>query len=395
MSLNFSRQTFIAVFVPLLLVAGLFWLSEIRGYRGEMSLLVLPKTEFGKGAARNLAAIAKEIPFAGAVYESEEQLENKLSGKTIGEKHAFWKKTVTVTAVGQSDLIRISVRGEDQDEALLLVKTIATEVVRTGSRYYNQKTDIDIRIIEEPGTIPSLTAWPRFFGLVFVTAFSFTTLFFIIYELVNRLFPKRKKTVSSIGEYTISPETFKPQMPAYWKKETETLEPLTLVTKKVEAALSEPIEEAEDTTFTFEGENESRSFSKIESGTRSDVESEPVNDLLQVVDSYEEASAMESPKREVVSPVDEGQYESEVAIYNIQHAAAPDNLPVLDGPLTPLQGAQARLMKEDIDATRDALSAESEVEEIDRSVSSRTPLTHEPTPEEYKRRLNDLLSGKI
>lgn len=390
MSLNFSRQTFFAVFVPLTLVAGLFWLSEIRGYEARMSLLVLPKTEFAQGAADNLAALSRELSFAIVVYESEPALVNSLLGKTVAEKSALWHETVTVATSGKSDLIRLSVNGADQDEALTLLEAVAAELVRTASRYYNQKTDIDIRVIEEPATIPSFTEWPRFLFLTFGTALFFTVLFFLVYSLIDRLFPKM--VAAGSGEYTISPDTFKPRVPTYWQQsESSAAEPASLSSAISAAAermagetiiRDEYIEHAEEHQ-ELETSAEPEEFQETESDKTVEESFSIPEDVAEVAPRETPIQPEPSEESKIVSDPDE-------PVRFVEHAAAPDNLPVFDGPLSPLQGAQARLLKLDIDAAAEALAADASVEEIDH-----TPKTHEPTPEDYKRRLNDLLSGKM
>ncbi|MFA9262448.1 MAG: hypothetical protein ACEQSB_03800 [Undibacterium sp.] len=397
MSLNFSRQTFWAVFVPLTLVAGLFWLSEIRGYRAEMSILVLPKTEFAQGAAANLAALARELPFASAVYENGQTLESPFTGKTAGERMKLWQEVATVATSGRSDLVRISVRATEQDEALLLVKAVAAELVRTGSRYYNQKTDIDIRVIEEPATIPSLTAWPRFLLFTFGTSLAFTFLFFLVHEIIERLFPKKKLSYSGNGEYTISPDTFKPRVPTYWshdEKSVGTEMPFVAAEEPSRPEIqSEEVEEAVSVIpddFSNQAADETQYETNVTASpavfTEEDTETDETDPVEPRVNAENEVENLAH-----VSVFEPLSTDAEVAQYHyVEHAAAPDNLPVFDGPITPLQGAQARLLKLDIDANAESLAAAEEIEEIDH-----TPKTHEPTPDEYKRRLNELLSGKM
>lgn len=398
MSLNFSRQTFFAVFVPLTLVAGLFWLSEIRGYEARMSLLVLPKTEFAKGAADNLAALSRELPFAVAVYESETTLANPLLGKTVAEKSALWRETVTVATSGKSDLIRLSVSGADQDEALTLLEAVASELVRTASRYYNQKTDIDIRVIEEPATIPSFSEWPRFLFLAFGTALFFTVIFFLVYTLIDRLFPKKPK--AGTGEYTISPETFKPRVPTYWQQgESAPIEPAfssSAISAAAERLAEETVvrDEYDERTEEPQEPEASAEPEEFEESPVEEIIEEPLTAALEPaeVDTLPVAEGVltETPSSPEIFEVPETVAAPDEPVRYVEHAAAPDNLPVFDGPLSPLQGAQARLLKLDIDATAEALAADASIEEIDH-----TPKTHEPTPEDYKRRLNDLLSGKM
>lgn len=401
MLFNFSRQTFWAVFVPLTIVAGLFWLSEIRGYRAEMSILVLPKTEFAKGAAENLSALARELSFAAAVYETELGLDNPLTGKTVGERSKHWKETVIIKTSGRSDVIRLSVRGANQDEALTLLKAIVAEIVRTGSRYYNQKTDIDIRVIEEPATIPSFTEWPRFLVYTLGTALSFTVIFFLVHGLISRLFPKKPVVYPGSGEYVISPDTFKPRVPTYWNRDEHTAEGETY-------PLPTPAVSVETISAKDQGDEVNPSLAEMAPETDGQVvtdeyeyaeperevlpEEEILEERAAIRESFEETIEEVAPERVTpdISAAPSNMLEPERSVQYVEHAAAPDNLPIFDGPITPLQGAQARLMKLDIDATAEALSNEAAVPEL-----NHTPMTHEPTPDEYKRRLNDLLSGKM
>ncbi len=388
---NLFRQSFWAVFVPLLLAAGLFWMDELRGYRGEMSLLVLPKAELTQGAAANLAALARETSFAAAVYEGvAEKIENPFVGKTPAERKAIWKKAVEVRVVGTSDVIRITSLGSDQDEALTLSKAVATELVRTASRYYNQKTDLDIRIVTDPVAIPSLSAWPRFTLYIIGTALFFTVLFFIVYALIERIFPKRSTPQAGNGEYVISPETFKPRKPAYWGRGDDQSFPA-----EIEVSAAEPIREVEAPETPIVQQ------SAAVYDEEPVIENEEIAEPMVAPEEWPADLPIEEPVIEETFTPEEYQpsYEAEragldedVASGYVAHAAAPDNLPIIEGPITPLQGAQSRLMKADIDATAEAYAAMTEPVLPEEPAK---PQTHEPTPEEYRRRLNELLSGKM
>ena len=401
---NLLRQSFWAVFVPLLLVAGLFWLDELRGYRVEVSLLVLPKTEIAAGAAGNLAALARETSFALAVYETDSPIENPLIGKTPAERKAIWKKTARIGLVSGSDVIHLSVLGANQDEALSLTKAVVTELVRTGSRYYNQKTDVDIRVVEEPVVIPSLTAWPRFLVFIVATALFFTVLFFLVYGLIERLFPKRREVPVGNGEYVISPDTFKPRVPTYWGRDGHTYPAEAVATA---GAVTEA--EAEDEYITDEpmaaalegyaAPAETESVAETETIPVESIEtSMPVEETTDLSEVYVEEVTQPAVIEDEVSEEPDEEPTAETmptavtyAGYAL-HAAAPDNLPIVDEAISPLQGAQSRLMKADIDAAAEAraLAAEAELPE-----ELAKPQTHEPTPDEYRRRLNELLSGKM
>lgn len=385
---NLFRQSFWVVFVPLLLAAGLFWMDELRGYRGEMALLVLPKDDVARGAAANLAALARETAFAASVYEEVGAgIENPLVGRTPAERQAIWKKAVDVRVVGTSDVIHIASLGDDQDEALALSKAVAAELVHTASRYYNQKTDLDIRIVADPAAIPSLSAWPRLLVYIIGTAFFFTILFFLVYATIERIFPKRSVPQPGNGEYVISSETFRPQKPAYWDRD----EPSFL--REAVVSSTEPVRAAEVTEAPVMPELEAESAPEVDAVLEPVITPEewsadfPPEEAVIEEEAFAEEEYQPSYEAERAGLGDENTVSGYVA-----HAAAPDNLPIIEGPITPLQGAQSRLMKADIDATAEAYAAMTEPVLPEEPTK---PQTHEPTPEEYRRRLNELLSGKM
>lgn len=388
------RQSFWVVFVPLLLAAGLFWMGELRGYRAEMSILILPKTDLAHGAAANLVALAHGTAFVQAVYADElsHGAESPITGKTSAEIDRLWKKEVAVRLIGSSDVVRIAAFGNDQDEALTLSKAVAVTLVRTASRYYNQKTDIDVRIVSDPVALPSLTAWPRFTLYTVGTALFFTALFFTVYSITGRIFPKRLVRQSVGGEYVISPETFKPKKPAYWDRE----EPVSHSEQAVFEDVAESSDEAQEIFDDIAPTVESALVHAEEPVSQTvDLVAPEIVPEEWSVDSSLDNPIFESsyiPEEHHSSYAAERAAQDEEAAGYVSHAAAPDNLPIVDGPITPLQGAQSRLMKADIDAAMEA-RAQATDPEILEELSK--PQTHEPTPEEYRRRLNELLSGKM
>ncbi|QQR79190.1 MAG: hypothetical protein IPJ68_02860 [Candidatus Moraniibacteriota bacterium] len=403
---NLFRRSFWAVFVPLLLAAGLFWMDELRGYSGEMSLFILPKTVSATGAAANLVALSRETSFALAVYAATDTLESPFAGKTPAERRAIWQDRTEVRSVGQSDVIHVSSHGDDSDEAEQLTQAIVAELVRTASRYYNQKTDIDIRIVGDLVIIPRFTAWPRFLFSAVATALFFTTLFFSIYRLIEWVFPERHSRRPGDGEYVISSETFKPRVPTYWGHE-ESVSPAESETLVPEESVTEPVVAPEPTASDMSAMPSEMIDTTAEGQAEETVETGEYAKTA-AAEAIEQEAAIETEEW----TVEDGQlpednhslsYEAEragltedVSAGYVSHAAAPDNLPIVDGPITPLQGAQARLMKADIDATAEANAAAAEpvFPEVAKTEPTE-PQTHEPTREDYRRRLNELLSGKM
>ncbi len=372
MSRNFSVKLFWGVFIPLLFVAGLFWLDELPMYRSEMSILALPKTGVAIGAANNLVALAQEVSFVSTLSLANETAVGSRVGKAGIEKKFMWPDTVDIRTVGRSDVIRIASVGNSQIEALGRTRATAVEIVRIASRYYNQKTDLEIRIVGEATVRLNMTVWPYFILYSLVTALLFTTLFFVVHSVVERLSSPMRWQHSGPGEYIITPETFKPRIPAYWGGEDQS------------SPSERPLSESDSQTKTAEVIEGGVQFHDWPDGADGPVDA-TTEDAI-VPEEWDTLSFSDGESPDESAGVN--------SVERVVQAEAPDNLPIVDRPLTPLQGAQARLMKMDIDATAAAHEAFSEsiLEEVKEEVK---PQTHEPTPEEYRRRLNELLSGKM
>lgn len=403
---NSFRQSFWVVFVPLLIAAGLFWMDELRGYRGEMSLVVVPRTGSAVGAAANIAVLSREPAFGAAVYEFLERGESPLTGKTPAEKKKLWREVSDVRTVGQSDVIAVSSRGADRDDASDLTQAIVAEMVRMASRFYNQKTEIDIRITGDIVVVPSFSAWPHFLVATVLTAMFFTFLFFFIYRFIEWVFPQ-KMSVRELrdGEYTITPETFKPKVPTYWGHEEHFPSADTVLAPTERAPASSESDLSPEVVDEAVPAHEVTRDQFLDNAAKLSTESVDTGETVLTPDEPEAVWEQETPwPAEVASFSYEaeraglGEEDEPIRGY-VSHAAAPDNLPIIEGPITPLQGAQARLMKADIDATARTLAMEPQNESLEQrgevSVSSPLPQTHEPTPDEYRRRLNELLSGKM
>ena len=401
-----SPQFFFAVFFPLLLIAGLFWLNEIRGYRGNILLIALPKNETAVGAAKNLSALASDPSFGLRVYSRVSDIQNPLLGQTLGKRRLIWNHIAHVHTLAGSDLITIELIGSTERETREVIEATSIELVHTASFYYNQKTDLDLRIVSPVEVFPSIENWSLFLVWSTATAFFFTILFFSVYALINRMFPQSSQ-MPQRAEYHISPETFRPKMPMYWSEnQTDHEIPEKSVLSEFHGLEHHSSEE------TYVSPEEGRESSIVENNI-------VIPDIPSRENDFEEISATplagesgstvpfrtENEVMEGTSLVEERSeefpQEGEVPAFSPEDtfgeayepfsAAAPDNLPVVDDyPVTPLQSAQERLMRDDMAAQREFSAHRNES-----SSESPEPQTHEPTSEEYKRRLNELLSGRL
>lgn len=313
---------FFVTLAAVTLAASLVWLDTFRSYEAEAVALVVERSNFGGKSAATLVGLSRTLPFYDRVLSSNELLEDTAAGMTPERRKASWLERVRVITKDEGGVLTIQAWGENQEEARLLARATIETLFETASLYYNIKTDLDVRLIENAVIRPVVRSYPRLVLWSLVSGIIITSLFFAILSALDRLFSHQRSTpfFSHVpSEQHISPDTFKPVPPAYF-----------------------PVQE-ERTEY---------------------IAPEAGEDDLHV--TFETAETAHQPSAK---------------------AAAPPNLPILEeGELSPLLGAQARLIKQDIDATVARQSEETEVVHV--------PRTEEPSNEEYRRRLNDLLSGK-
>ena len=248
----------------------------------------------------------------------------------------------------------ITTETEESKDSRVLLGAVTKELVQTLNQWYDVQSELDFRIIDGPHTLTQVSSWPLFLTLVLGSGLAITVVFFLLLSWLEH-WPGLSKNRShqGVGEYHISPETFQPKVvPPYWsRKETSSSD-------SVLSDVSFP-----DTEYVYPA-----------------FEPQP--------DSFP------------TSQIDQESLEEELSVstHPIATGPAPDNLPFLDD-LSPLEAANARLYKADIDATTTSQAKTAEQQFLGDMVPTATDnnpvVTAEPSQEEYKRRLNELLSGRL
>lgn len=317
---KFLPSYFFVTLIAVTFAAGLIWLDSFRGYEAEAVGLVLDRTGQSREIAGTLAGLSETLPFYDRVLASSELIEDESVGMTPDARKEFWQSIVSVSVRSSGGVIQIKAFGENQEEARLLARGTVDALFEMASRYYNVKSAVDVRLIENVVVKPMvrdplLFIWYSLFSSIIVTS-----LFFGLVSFLDRFF-FGSRNFSNIRTHEtstyISPDTFKPIPPAHFPVQEERTEYITPEVSEEELRVT-----------------------------------------------------------------------SETLYHPAAKASAPSNLPVLEEEeLSPLLGAQARLIRSDIDATVEAHA-------LDAPAIEERVRTDEPSNEEYRRRLNDLLSGR-
>jgi len=161
-----------------LLLAGSF-----KTYQSKVSILFIPKSDKASIHApyilKNLTKFPRYLSFYERVLSDNENINDPFLGKSKDERKKLWNESLDIKQNGNSAIIYIKVTQKDQ--SVLIAKQTARTLFDTASRYYNIKTDIDLRIIEGPNTIAVLKHW---YWLVLLSA----VLGFAVSFLLNFIF---------------------------------------------------------------------------------------------------------------------------------------------------------------------------------------------------------------
>ncbi len=374
MSRKFFSPYFLVTWVALSIASGLFLLEGFRMVVVTTEIVILPKSELAMTAAGNAVALIRSESFAERVTQ----------GLDPAMHAGDWSESVAVELLPASSTLTLSLAHPSRGEASRLMTGITKEFGAVLSQWYAIPETLDLRVIDGPRSALTVSSWPLFIGASLVLGFLVTTGFFLLLALTDRALRRSSRRERESASAVFSPETFRPS-PAvpYWSEEYST--------RPAPA-------EAEAPVVLPEAPLESMPSTEVSEAT---AETIPADGYTSLIDSHygPETVALESvfeedARLETEPPLTRGSRRS------MATGPAPDNLPIIE-PLSPLEGATARLVAADINATARIQSAQAEAELVqaiaDEPVAAapREPKTGEPTQEDYKRRLNELLSGRM
>jgi capsular polysaccharide biosynthesis protein len=217
-----SKRAFVVAFVFATLAASLFWLDFFRGYRAEITVLVISKTEMSsQEVAENMAEITRTLSFYERVLSDNDLIDDDFEGYVPDKRKALWNDVISVKRQANSSALFLETKGGTPEKTKRLAKQTAQTLFSVAGLYYNVKTDIDMRVIDGP-IVSYRLAKPFLFGVTSIlTGLIITSFFFFVLNAISQ-FVARPKTGTekmqekfSIGETVpwIDPRKFIPSKP--------------------------------------------------------------------------------------------------------------------------------------------------------------------------------------
>lgn len=186
-----KRSFFVTLFF-VTLASFLFWLDTFRGYESEVRVLIIGKTESSatEQVIENLAELTSNLSFYERVLVSNDLIDDAFEGQSKDRRKALWNEAVVVRRSENSGVLVVTARQNTSEQS----KRLAEETVKTlfvlAPFYYNIKTDVDLRVVDDVIVKPvllrplayilssigsALVATIVFFWMLSVTPFFFQT----------------------------------------------------------------------------------------------------------------------------------------------------------------------------------------------------------------------------
>ena len=180
----FELKTFWLVFLLASSVIFIAVTNLNHLYQTETDVLIIPKDRLAIENSNQIIENLSHIPLTVSFFKELNQKRGYDFDEAILElpdykKQAYWENKVKVVRIKKSGILKIITLGDNNYQAEILNKdTIKTFLIEASS-YYNIKTSVDIRIINEPVTsIISQTSTSLLFLESFIIAFILVLLIF-------------------------------------------------------------------------------------------------------------------------------------------------------------------------------------------------------------------------
>ena len=333
--------------------AAFLSLDSFREYRAEISIIALPQGHIlaADQVVENIAVMPTTLDFFDALLVSDERIAefSDIDEQPMMVRKAAWSEMLSVERHGESGIISYSIAAESQEEAALLARQMSKVLFEKIGAYYDIRTDVSIRLVEGPlvrTSIGTPFVWIGMsLGLGIVAALIMT----FILSNIARLSASTRATATL--EADMPHRTAEPIKPAFHPSAFIPKKPLALFSESGEAKAHE------------------EKWDKILAAQEAEAK------------RAELASIIARTAKPVVSAV--------------AASAAPANLPVMDeneffAQFQATAAAQEAQAAEAVE-TKTVLPLVEVAPVVSPSEAEAPAEAVEPTVEEYRRRLNELL----
>lgn len=129
-------------------------INTSRTYKSEVDVIIIPKSEAISKNINQIANDAREIPktlsFYNQILSENEDIVDEVQELPDYKRKSFWESKIRTKKVDDSSMVKIIVFDGDQERAEDLSYQAGLEIANVMSRYYDIKTEMEIRIADGP-----------------------------------------------------------------------------------------------------------------------------------------------------------------------------------------------------------------------------------------------------
>lgn len=191
-----QRSFFVTLFF-VMLASLLFWLDDFRVYQSEVQILVVGRVPSvaTDQVVENFGELAGTLSFYERLLENHQDIDDMFEGYTKDHRKKLWNETAKVMQNENSGVLSVLAKGDTPVQAKRLSEATVATLFSLASLYYNIETDVDLRVIDE-SIVETTIGRPVLYGLAsFGTALSVTFTFFGLLYFVPMLFGKKRETL--------------------------------------------------------------------------------------------------------------------------------------------------------------------------------------------------------
>ena len=331
------KRSFFVTLVFVTLAAGLFWLDSFRTYQADVTVLIIGKSQAVavSPVAESFVDLSHNLSFYERLLSEHDLIDDDFAGLTKDERKASWNAAVAVKHTSAGGTLTVTATKETPEKAKLLAEATTQTLFSAAGLYYDIKNDIDMRVVDGAIIKTTLKNPVRFFAASAASGLLVTSIFFWLLFILPTFFGKKRVVVNRVVVETEPIRDLAPKVesPSIIGESVPYIDPRKFIPTR-------------PTTLTF-------------------------------------SSPAETASAEKKMP--------QATFENTAKAAAPANLPVApahrDLPIMTMADLPFQF-EERLDEKDEAVE-EKTVKPVEEFVSK----SLEPTVEEYKRRLNELLAG--
>ncbi len=139
---------FFAIFFVTIFLA---FYESFRGYRAEADLFVLSKSAAisSETATRTIALFPATLGFYERLLSDHEEIEDPWTEESKYERKTSWARVIESSVIPGTNLIRLSISSASAEQSTALLNASLETLYGFSGRLYDRETEADIRLLED------------------------------------------------------------------------------------------------------------------------------------------------------------------------------------------------------------------------------------------------------